>query len=218
MDWQNLLINSLSAFIASVPVSTIVTYILSSIKNKTGSFNTLLTDGISKINKTLEKFKTDITDKIVEKLGINESKIQNSLLSFEDLITPEINELKNIVSIYADKFDKMADANSVLAQENSAYLDVICSLIGTDTKLLKSGVAKTINYKVGLTKSELDNFQGTLEGDSNVLVSAISKAITVLGQDNFNNILIKAGYNFDTKKIDVSLVTGDDENENKQDA
>lgn len=198
-ELQVFLQDMVAAVLASLPQLVIVIGYLftfaKSIKGKVDSFPAKV-DEFQKISN--EKF-----DSLQVSVNGSIDKMQDFL--FNNLPNQIQEQVKTAISSYLDPLISMLENYSlqlqstteqvnILSRQNKVYLDIILQLVAQDPQKVKDGVAKYVTTLVNSTKQELERYPQLLIKELPKLQMALREALVVMGQQEFQKLLVEIGY------------------------
>ena len=187
MEITELLTNVIEHLIAGFPelilVLTTVTYSLKSIKAKTASFPDLLQTTQKENSISYAKTETNIQKILKETTHQLQQEVNHSLVTMG-------NQLLN----YQKELTATKEQSNLLVQQNKLYMDLIAQLVKADPKLVQDGISSALTTKIALTNEELENYPQLLVSDMNILLGALKDAAKVVGQEKFEEMIGKLGY------------------------
>jgi hypothetical protein len=199
----------IAKIIANIPalivsLSTIL-YSLAKVRLNVQTFPGTVTSLKTELTTSFNNVKTELTNAFnAEKAEMGKSfkETQDRVVKVVEDVTQEITQkvnhtltsIENRLSTYESALKSSADQNHMLVLENKIYMDVIASMAGQDIKAIQSGVAKALSNQVLIGKKELENYPQLLIRELPTLETSLKKAYIVLGNEKFEELLRKIGY------------------------
>ena len=198
-ELQVFLQDMVAALLASFPQLVIVLGYLftfvKSIKGKVDSFPDKI-DEFQKIsNEKFDSLQVSVNgriDKMQDFLFNNlpnqiQEQVKNAIGSYLD---PLLSMLEN----YSSQLQSTTEQVNILSRQNKVYLDIILKLVAQDPQKVKDGVAKYVTTLVNSTKQELERYPQLLIQELPKLQMALKEALVVMGQQEFQKLLVEIGY------------------------
>ena len=94
---------------------------------------------------------------------------------------------------YSSQLQSTTEQVNILSRQNKVYLDIILKLVAQDPQKVKDGV-KYVTTLVNSTKQELERYPQLLIKELPKLQMALKEALVVMGQQEFQKLLVEIGY------------------------
>lgn len=179
----NVVENLVAQFPQLVMVVTTVYYGIKSVKKVSSSMPDLL----QLTKKELHTAYKDSSEKVLKVFNDATKQLKEEVNQSLVTMASELND-------YKKQLIQNAEQTNLVVRESKVFMDIISELLKQDPELIRSGIRKSIQTKISLTKEELENFPKLLLEDANILFKALQESALVMGEKNLEEMLGKLGY------------------------
>ncbi|MFA6654070.1 MAG: hypothetical protein WCS93_07010 [Candidatus Delongbacteria bacterium] len=198
-ELQVFLQDMVAALLASLPQLVIVLGYLftfvKSIKGKVDSFPAKV-DEFQKIsNEKFDSLQVSVNDNIDKMQDFLFNNLPNQIQEqVKTAISSYLDPLVVLLENYSSQLQSTTEQVNILSRQNKVYLDIILKLVAQDPQKVKDGVAKYVTTLVNSTKQELERYPQLLIKELPKLQMALKEALVVMGQQEFQKLLVEIGY------------------------
>ena len=198
-ELQVFLQDMVAALLASLPQLVIVLGYLftfvKSIKGKVDSFPAKV-DEFQKIsNEKFDSLQVSVNGSIDKMQDFLFNNLPNQIQEqVKTAISSYLDPLVVLLENYSSQLQSTTEQVNILSRQNKVYLDIILQLVAQDPQKVKDGVAKYVTTLVNSTKQELERYPQLLIKELPKLQMALREALVVMGQQEFQKLLVEIGY------------------------
>ena len=198
-ELQVFLQDMVAALLASLPQLVIVLGYLftfvKSIKGKVDSFPAKV-DEFQKIsNEKFDSLQVSVNGSIDKMQDFLFNNLPNQIQEqVKTAISSYLDPLVVLLENYSSQLQSTTEQVNILSRQNKVYLDIILKLVAQDPQKVKDGVAKYVTTLVNSTKQELERYPQLLIKELPKLQMALKEALVVMGQQEFQKLLVEIGY------------------------
>ena len=198
-ELQVFLQDMVAALLASFPQLVIVLGYLftfvKSIKGKVDSFPAKV-DEFQKIsNEKFDSLQVSVNGSIDKMQDFLFNNLPNQIQEqVKTAISSYLDPLTSMLENYSSQLQSTTEQVNILSRQNKVYLDIILKLVAQDPQKVKDGVAKYVTTFVNSTKQELERYPQLLIKELPKLQMALKEALVVMGQQEFQKLLVEIGY------------------------
>ena len=198
-ELQVFLQDMVAALLASLPQLVIVLGYLftfvKSIKGKVDSFPAKV-DEFQKIsNEKFDSLQVSVNGSIDKMQDFLFNNLPNQIQEqVKTAISSYLDPLVVLLENYSSQLQSTTEQVNILSRQNKVYLDIILQLVAQDPQKVKDGVAKYVTTLVNSTKQELERYPQLLIKELPKLQMALKEALVVMGQQEFQKLLVEIGY------------------------
>ena len=198
-ELQVFLQDMVAALLASFPQLVIVLGYLftfvKSIKGKVDSFPAKV-DEFQKIsNEKFDSLQVSVNGSIDKMQDFLFNNLPNQIQEqVKTAISSYLDPLTSMLENYSSQLQSTTEQVNILSRQNKVYLDIILKLVAQDPQKVKDGVAKYVTTLVNSTKQELERYPQLLIKELPKLQMALKEALVVMGQQEFQKLLVEIGY------------------------
>lgn len=116
-------------------------------------------------------------------------------------VNGSLDGMKKELETYKTDLVASTQQTNLLAQQNKVFMTMISSLVSKNPELIRDNVSSTINSTISDSLKELEKYPEILYKDMTVLENSLKQASIVIGQEKFDELLGKFGYERKEKKL-----------------
>jgi hypothetical protein len=175
--------NLIAGFPELVVVVTTVTYGLKSIKSRTAQFPDLLQATKLELTKGYDSTKDKMFGIMSQTLDQVQKEMKQSLI-----------DMAGNLANYERELVANKEQSNIMVQQNKLYMDIITELINADPEKVQSGISIVLNNHMKTLRQTLEENPEALVNDLNVVVESLAQTAKVIGQEKFDALIGKFGY------------------------
>ena len=198
-ELQVFLQDMVAALLASFPQLVIVLGYLftfvKSIKGKVDSFPAKVDEFQKLSNEKFDSLQVSVNGSIDKMQDFLFNNLPNQIQEqVKTAISSYLDPLTSMLENYSSQLQSTTEQVNILSRQNKVYLDIILKLVAQDPQKVKDGVAKYVTTLVNSTKQELERYPQLLIKELPKLQMALKEALVVMGQQEFQKLLVEIGY------------------------
>ena len=198
-ELQVFLQDMVAALLASLPQLVIVLGYLftfvKSIKGKVDSFPAKVDEFQKLSNEKFDSLQVSVNGSIDKMQDFLFNNLPNQIQEqVKTAISSYLDPLVVLLENYSSQLQSTTEQVNILSRQNKVYLDIILKLVAQDPQKVKDGVAKYVTTLVNSTKQELERYPQLLIKELPKLQMALKEALVVMGQQEFQKLLVEIGY------------------------
>ncbi len=198
-ELQVFLQDMVAAVLASLPQLVIVLGYLftfvKSIKGKVDSFPAKVDEFQKLSNESFDALQSSVNGSVDKMQDFLFNNLPNQIQEqVKTAISSYLDPLLSMLENYSSQLQSTTEQVNILSRQNKVYLYIILQLVAQDPQKVKDSVAKYVTTLVNSTKQELERYPQLLIKELPKLQIALKEALVVMGQQEFQKLLVEIGY------------------------